>query len=125
MGKKPEARFRDTCIRPFLKNIGARFFIKEALAIRGIPDIIGCINGKHFELEVKARKEEVARGRLALQVHNLTDAINHGGFGMVVYPENFQLFVDLFREFSIHGVKDTESMKLLLPRHLGTLEDDA
>ena len=115
MAKGPENKFRDSSIRPFLKNCGARFFIKEAAALRGIPDIIGAINGRHFEIEVKAKEERYATGRLALQVHNLTEVIQDGGFGMVVYPSNFDLFVELFMNHAA-GFTNRGQLLALLPK---------
>ena len=54
----------------------------------GIPDLICCINGIYFEVELKA-----SNGRpTELQKYNikLTNAAN--GIGIILYPEGFEQF---------------------------------
>ena len=54
----------------------------------GIPDLICCINGIYFEVELKA-----SNGRpTELQKYNIkvTNAAN--GIGMILYPEGFEQF---------------------------------
>lgn len=65
------------------------WFVKEALALRGIPDIIACVNGTFVALELKRNKVEAMKnkGRIVLQRYNI-DLINKsGGFALIVYPE--------------------------------------
>lgn len=82
-----------------LKNLHrCRYFVKEAKAIRGIPDIVGCLNGIHFELEVKRSEKEIKgkTGRHILQERNLYLVEQAGGFARFIYPENFdEVFEDL------------------------------
>lgn len=66
------------------------FFVKEAKSLRGLPDIIGCINGSFVALECK-RSEAEARhntGRIVLQRKILHDIERVKGFSFFVYPEN-------------------------------------
>jgi hypothetical protein len=66
------------------------YFVKEALALRGIADIIGCYRGKFFAWELK-RSERVAKNNregYALQKYNLERVKAANGVGRVVYPEN-------------------------------------
>ena len=88
-------------VRTKLKHVrGLYFFTKEAMSIRGIPDIIGCTqNGRFFAWELKRSKWEVyyktkkgikCTGRTALQWHNIKKIRNAGGIAEFVYPENFE-----------------------------------
>ena len=71
-------------------------FSKEAVSVRGIPDIVGCYNGTYFALEVKKAKSEVYnkygimkdKGRIVLQKYNIQKTIECGGFASFIYPEN-------------------------------------
>ncbi len=75
-----------------LKELDVFFFVKEALAILGIPDIIMCRKGRFVAWELK-RSEEVAgkwRKGFAMQKYILNKINLSGGIGRVVYPENFE-----------------------------------
>lgn len=87
-----EKEFRDKHVRPWLKLIECYYFIKEAAALRGIPDIIGCYRSMYFALEIKKNKTEASRrtGRIVQQRYELKKITDHGGFGAIVYPENFE-----------------------------------
>lgn len=52
----------------------------------GIPDIIGCCNGKFFALEVKA--ENGRPSELQKRCINLIQRC--GGFARIVYPKDFE-----------------------------------
>ena len=79
-----------------------RYFVKEAKSIRGIADIIGCINGLHFELEVKKSIKEIqgSTGRHILQDIELHRCREAGGFGAFIYPENFEEIKKLLLDFA-------------------------
>ena len=68
---------------------GLYCFVKEAGAIRGIPDIIGVYRGVFFALEVKKDKGGVGQktGRVALQRYVMLMIKNAGGFAEFIYPE--------------------------------------
>lgn len=60
----------------------------------GIPDIIACINGFMFGIEVKA-----SRGRPSeLQKLNVLRINQAGGIGIILYPEGFEVFKKLIEE---------------------------
>jgi len=67
-------------------------FTKEAAAIRGIPDIVGCINGRFFALELKRSEAESRKktGRIVLQKVVLDLIRRNGGFAEVAFPENWE-----------------------------------
>ena len=92
MSKGPEALFRDKVVVPWLKSIpNLKFFLKESASIRGIPDIIGCCNGKFFALELKASEKEFRKRnpRKALQQYFQVQWEEVGAFVRFVYPENW------------------------------------
>lgn len=75
-----------------LKDIeNCYFFVKEAAAIRGIPDIIGSYKGRFFAWELKRSKKvaETWRDGHELQKYNIKKINDSGGIGRIVYPENF------------------------------------
>jgi len=65
-------------------------FTKEALSIRGIPDIIGCYHGQFFAWELKKdkRSAQMQTGGNVLQWYILEQIRKAGGIGEVVYPDN-------------------------------------
>lgn len=72
------------------------FFSKEAGAIRGISDIIGCINGRFIALEVKKSLDESKKysPRNALQDKFLADIKKIGGRAYKIFPENEEIILD-------------------------------
>jgi hypothetical protein len=59
----------------------------------GIPDILICANGVFIGCELKASKGRPS----ALQVHNINAINQSGGFGIILYPERFDMFKDLIK----------------------------
>lgn len=71
-----------------LKKINNCWFVNiQQVAVRGIPDRIGCINGKFFALELKV---SVKSKRAKLQKYILNKIKQAGGFAEFVYPDNLQ-----------------------------------
>lgn len=59
----------------------------------GIPDLICCINGIYFEVELKA-----STGRpTELQKYNIRITNQSNGIGMILYPEGFEQFKELVK----------------------------
>lgn len=80
-----------------LKSIpNSYFFSKEAGSIRGISDIIGCINGRFIALEVKKSLDESKKysPRNALQDKFLADIKKISGRAYKIFPENEELILD-------------------------------
>ena len=78
---------------------GLYYFIKEAAAIRGIPDIVIVYKGKSYFWELKRSKWEIfyktkegmnLHGRTALQWHTIQKIRKAGGIADFVYPENLE-----------------------------------
>jgi hypothetical protein len=71
-----------------LKALKGCWFVNiQQVAIRGIPDRIGCINGKFFALELKVGK---CAKRARLQIYIVNKIKSAGGFAEFVYPENLE-----------------------------------
>jgi hypothetical protein len=90
--KQPETLFKQK-ILPLLRALPNSFFIKiQMLAVLGIHDIIGCLNGKFIALELKRNRTEAARktGRTKLQGYILLQIRGAGGYAEFVYPENWE-----------------------------------
>jgi hypothetical protein len=98
MSSTPEGRFKKHVIR-YLKTLpNTYFFVKEAAAIRGIPDIIGCMNGRYFALELKKDLKETQKltGRIVLQREAIRKTHDAGGIGCILSPEFFNSFAVQF-----------------------------
>ena len=69
------------------------------MALVGIPDIIGCLNGRFVALELKRNESEARRktGKCRLQGHILFTIRNAEGFAEFCYPENWE---EIFKELS-------------------------
>jgi len=91
MGKERDFQKK---VKAYLNNMPRTYhFTKEALALRGIPDIIGCINGRFFALELKKSRSEARKttGRIVLQRYTMLEISRAGGYAVFVYPENWQM----------------------------------
>lgn len=83
-------------IKKFLESRGA-WFVKYWAGAQytksGIPDILACINGRFFGIEVKAQSGRPSE----IQMYNIRKINDAGGIGIVLYPskyEEFTAFVD-------------------------------
>lgn len=78
------------------------WFVKEAKSLRGLPDIIGCINGSFIALECKRNESEARHntGRIVLQRKILHDIERVKGFSFFVYPENEEEVLDYLKSLS-------------------------
>jgi hypothetical protein len=60
----------------------------ESFSVRGLPDRVGCINGRLIALEFKrSKKESTDKGRAALQKITLSQIKLAGGLSYFVSPE--------------------------------------
>ena len=82
-------------IKRYLKDIGAWHvkFFANAYTPKGIPDILGCYNGRFFAIEVKGGS---SYGLTDLQRYNLKRINQAGGVGLCVYPSGFEQMKILF-----------------------------
>ena len=88
-----EAKFKAK-VKARLNKLGpdCYYFVKEAAALRGIADLVGCYKGRFFAWELK-RSESAAHSKRdghELQLYHIGLVKDSGGIGRVVYPENFE-----------------------------------
>lgn len=78
-------------VKKFLKEQGC-YFIKYwgggAFTKSGVPDLLVCCNGYFVGVELKAPNGRPSE----LQIHNLKEINNSGGFGILLYPEKYNDF---------------------------------
>ena len=81
----PEAKVKKVVVRQ-LKLLGAYYFypVTGGYGMSGVPDIVGCFQGKFFGIECKAGSNKPT----ALQRKNLTDIELAGGIAIVVNEKN-------------------------------------
>ncbi len=83
---KSETKFKVTTIYPFLKTLkNCCYFTIQQASISGTPDMMVCINGVFFALEIKSERGKPS----PLQTYNLAQINRCGGVGLLVYPENW------------------------------------
>ena len=85
-----ESKFKNRVMRKLKEIDGGFFFTKEAMSLRGYPDILGCYRGRFIALEVKRSKADSTRatGRTPLQKYILEKINDAGGYATFIYPEN-------------------------------------
>lgn len=72
----------------FIKYWGGGDFTKA-----GVPDIIACVDGHFLGIEVKA-----PNGRASpLQIHNLRQIEAAGGYAILLYPNQYELFQNFIK----------------------------
>tara|TARA_R110001606_G_scaffold80294_1_gene185365 strand:+ start:645 stop:953 length:309 start_codon:yes stop_codon:yes gene_type:complete len=69
-----------------LKHMGAYYFypVTGGYGRSGVPDIVGCWEGRFFGIECKAGKNLPT----ALQLKNLKEITDSGGIALVINEEN-------------------------------------
>lgn len=68
------------------------YFIKEAGAIRAIPDLIVCYNGNFVAMELKRSLKEASKntGRIVQQKHEGYKINKAKGLWYLVHPQNYK-----------------------------------
>ena len=62
----------------------------------GVPDIIGCVNGRFVGIEVKASNGKPSM----LQIRNIKQINDAGGYARIIYPEQFNELKDDLQKIS-------------------------
>ena len=65
-----------------------KYWAGAAFTKTGIPDLLVCCNGYFVAIEVKAPNGKASE----LQKYNIRKIIESGGFGMILYPNQFNEF---------------------------------
>lgn len=71
-------------------------------SIRGLPDRVGCVNGKYVALEFKRSISEAMKKceRLPLQLHTLHEIDRANGYAVLCYPENWEVVFNRIKELA-------------------------
>lgn len=85
-------------LKKFLEDEGCWFvkFFANAYTKIGIPDILCCCNGYFVAIEVKAPNGKPSE----LQKRNIQKINESYGFGVVLYPDQFDQFKELIRDLN-------------------------
>ena len=68
-------------------------FFANRMTKTGIPDILACIDGYFLAIEVKAQNGKPSE----LQKHHVQEIINARGLAIILYPQDWDLFVRLVK----------------------------
>tara|TARA_R100001530_G_scaffold100248_3_gene69669 strand:- start:246 stop:527 length:282 start_codon:yes stop_codon:yes gene_type:complete len=92
MAMTPEKKVKQK-VAKLLKEVGAYYFFPATggYGRSGVPDIVGCVDGKFFGIECKAGKNTTT----ALQELELKKIEESGGVAMVVNETNLPYFMDM------------------------------
>ena len=85
MSSTPEKKVKQQGMQA-LKHMGAYYFypVTGGYGRSGVPDIVGCWEGRFFGIECKAGKNLPT----ALQLKNLKEITDSGGIALVINEEN-------------------------------------
>lgn len=87
----------------YIKYWGGGGFTKS-----GIPDILACVHGHFFGIELKVRPNKPTK----LQWYHLDKIEAAEGIAIVLYPEDFEIFKNLCRK--LQPTIKTESERFLI-----------
>ena len=92
MPSTPEKKVKQQVMQA-LKDMGAYYFypVTGGDGRSGVPDIVGCWEGRFFGIECKAGKNLPT----ALQLKNLKEITDSGGIALVINEENMSSTVSL------------------------------
>lgn len=98
----PEKKFQIAVRKDLDKIPNLYYFIKEAMSLRGISDIIGCLNGTFFALELKKDRTstQAKSGRIVLQKYHIEKIKKAGGFGIITCPETWSKDLQDLKDFA-------------------------
>jgi Holliday junction resolvase len=87
MATGPEGKVK-AAVRKILTRLGIYHFMPPGMGLgrSGIPDIIGCYNGRFIAIECKAGKGKAT----ALQERELIAICNAGGFTYIAREDNLE-----------------------------------
>jgi hypothetical protein len=80
-------------LKKFLEDEGCWFvkFFANAYTKTGVPDILCCCNGYFLGVEVKAPNGRPSE----LQKMNINNINTENGYGLILYPDQFEDFKEL------------------------------
>ena len=86
-------------IKKYLESRGCWFvkYFANRMTKSGVPDILACVNGRFVGIEVKATNGHPSD----LQLWNRDKIRDAGGIAIIIYPEQWDDFVDLINELVV------------------------
>jgi hypothetical protein len=88
-----ESKFQKKVLAELKKIPNSYFCKKEAGSIRGIPDILGCVNSRAVALELKRDGDSLSESRCKLQAWTIRKINDAGGYACFVFPENLNFIL--------------------------------
>jgi Holliday junction resolvase len=87
----------------------------------GIPDCLCCVEGRFVAVEVKATKGKPS----PLQIHQLKQIDKAGGYAILLYPDNYDLFKDFIKCLKDLDIKKAGQLYIKLKVRWTTYADVA
>ena len=114
----PEKKVK-TKVSKILKENGVYYFypVTSGYGSSGVPDIVGCYNGKFFGIECKAKGNKPT----PLQQKNLQDITKNGGIAMVVDEKNIDQVSPVLKDDG-YLIMNTTGIYTHVPRQKPKLE---
>lgn len=98
-------------VKKYLDQQGAwyiKYWAGSKFTKEGIPDILACVNGRFYGIEDKG-----PNGRpKVLQLINLRKIREAGGFGILLYPKDFNYFIEFTKCPGPNNLWYRENIKL-------------
>lgn len=96
MASTPEAKVKKK-VTDQLQKMGAYYFfpVTGGFGNSGIPDIVGCLRGKFFAIECKAKGGKTTR----LQDSHLEEIRKQGGIALIINDDNAHLTEEILKDF--------------------------
>ena len=94
MAQTPEGKVKDA-VKKILKSLNIYYFMPATggYGRSGVPDIVGCVNGRFVAIECKAGLNQPT----ALQEREMENIKNAGGVAVVINEGSVRGLVDLLR----------------------------
>lgn len=96
-------------VKKFLKEENC-WFIKywagAAFTKEGIPDILCCCNGYFLAIELKAPNGKPSD----LQIYNINRINETGGFAIILYPKDFDLFEEMVEYLQFYETSEASNL---------------
>ena len=96
-------------VKDFLKSKGCyiiKYWGGGEFTKAGVPDLLVCCNGLFLGIELKADKGKPSE----LQKYNLRAIEDAGGYGILLYPKDYELFKQLIIGLTHTGKQTAETL---------------
>lgn len=104
MSKIAQEKNFENKVKDFLKERKAWFLKTWSNGVQrsGVPDILACYDGRFLGIELKAPKGKPSE----LQIYNLREIHESGGYAILLYPKDFELFKKLIADIESDNCND-------------------